>query len=65
LTERAANMGTVGNFGVDDKRKAFDMFCTLNVSMKEFKEDRLMTPLLGKYRTCIFSLRWSHFLNEV
>jgi len=54
-------MGTVGNCGVDDKPKAFDMFCHVNISIKEFKEDRLMTPLLGKYRACIFCLRWSHF----
>ena len=29
-------MGTVGDFGVDDKRKAFEMLCPANVSMKEF-----------------------------
>jgi len=54
-------MGTVGNFGVDDKRKTFDTLRPANVSMKEFKEEKLMTPLLGKYCHCIFCLRWSHF----
>lgn len=56
-------MGTVGNFGVDDKRKTFDTLRPANVSMKEFKEEKLMTPLLGKYCHCIFCLRWSHFFK--
>jgi hypothetical protein len=54
-------MGNVGIFGVDDNRKAFDMFCPVNVDMKEFMEERLMTLLLGKYRDCVFCLRWSPF----
>jgi len=57
LTQGAADMGTVGNFGVDDKRKTFDMLCPANVSMKEFKKVKLMTPLLEKYCDCIFCLR--------
>ena len=61
LTQGATDLGTVGNFGVDDNRKAFHMFSPVNVSMKEFKEDRLMIPLLGKFRDCIFCLRWSQF----
>ena len=55
-------MGTVGNFGVDDNHKAFDMFCPVNVSMKELTDDKLMTPAACKYRDCIFCLRWLQFL---
>jgi hypothetical protein len=61
LTQGAADVGTVGNFCVDDNHKAFDMFCPVNGNMKELKEDRLMTPLSGKYRDCIFCLHWSQF----
>lgn len=34
LTQGATDLGTVGNFGVDDNCKAFDMFNPVNVSMK-------------------------------
>jgi hypothetical protein len=64
LTQGAADTGTVGNFVVDDKRKTFDMLRPANVSMKEFKEDKLMTPLLRKYCDCIFCVRWSQLFFE-